>query len=79
MAIDLMHPCDYGQKIVLSEGIEVRFTDVGHLLGSSAIEIWLTEDDICKKIEELCPDATIALELMKNQSSVEWLLAEGLI
>ena len=50
MAIDLMHPCDYGQKIVLSEGIEVRFTDVGHLLGSSAIEIWLTEDDICKKI-----------------------------
>ena len=50
LAIDALHPCDYDQKIVLSEGIEVRFTDVGHLLGSSAIEIWITEDGISKKI-----------------------------
>ena len=30
-------------------------------------------------IQQLCPDATIALELMKNHSSLEWMLAEGLI
>ena len=35
--------------------------------------------ELLLRIEELCPDATIALELMKNQSSVEWLLEEGLI
>ncbi|MDO4531205.1 MAG: MBL fold metallo-hydrolase [Bacillota bacterium] len=43
-------PCDYMQKITVSDGIEIRFTDVGHLLGSSSIEIWLTEDGITKKI-----------------------------
>ena len=35
--------------------------------------------ELLLRIEELCPDATIALELMKNQSSVEWMLKEGLI
>lgn len=49
-AIRLLAPCDYNQKIVLCDGIEVRFTDVGHLLGSAAIEMWITEDGITKKI-----------------------------
>ena len=49
-AIKLLAPCDYDQKIVLCEGIEVRFTDMGHLLGSSAIEVWITEDGVSKKI-----------------------------
>ena len=35
--------------------------------------------ELLLRIEELCPDATLALELMKNQSSVEWMLKEGLI
>ena len=26
---------------LLCDGVEVRFTDVGHLLGSAAIEIWI--------------------------------------
>ena len=43
-AIALLAPCDYGQKITLCEGIEVRFSDVGHLLGSASIEVWLKED-----------------------------------
>lgn len=41
---------DYGEKFTLFDGIEVRFTDVGHLLGSASIEIWVTEDNISKKI-----------------------------
>ena len=28
----------------------VRFTDVGHLLGSASIEIWMCEDNVEKKI-----------------------------
>ncbi len=43
-------PCEYNSKVQLCEGIEVRFTDVGHLLGSSSIEVWLTEENITKKI-----------------------------
>lgn len=49
-AINLLAPVDYGQKVVLSEGIEVRFTDIGHLIGSASIEVWLTEGDVSKKI-----------------------------
>ena len=30
--------------------IHIWFTDVGHLLGSASIEIWMAEDDITKKI-----------------------------
>ena len=49
-AINLLAPVDYGQKVVLSEGIEVRFTDIGHLIGSASIEVWISEGDISKKI-----------------------------
>ena len=49
-AISRFRPCDYGQKIRAEEGVTVRFTDIGHLLGSACIELWLTEDGITKKI-----------------------------
>ncbi|MCI7740600.1 MAG: MBL fold metallo-hydrolase [Clostridiales bacterium] len=42
--------CDYNKQIPLSEGIMVRFVDAGHLLGSSSIEIWLTEDGEQRKL-----------------------------
>ena len=43
-------PCDYMKEIEVCEGVKIRFTDVGHLLGSSGIEIWLTENGVSKKI-----------------------------
>lgn len=43
-------PCDYSAIINLTEGMDIRFTDVGHLLGSSSIEVWMTEGDCSKKI-----------------------------
>lgn len=49
-AIRLLAPCDYDERIVLCEGIDVRLTDVGHLLGSSAIEVWIKEGNTEKKI-----------------------------
>ena len=48
--LKLLRPCEYGSRIELNEAVTVRFTDVGHLLGSSAIEIWLCEDGCEKKI-----------------------------
>ena len=44
-----MSSVGYGQKIQLTDDITVRFTDVGHLLGSAAIEIWATEDGKTQK------------------------------
>ena len=43
-------PCDYGKEIEVCEGIKIRFTDIGHLLGSSSIEVWLTEKNVTKKL-----------------------------
>lgn len=49
-AIELLTPVDYGREIEILDGIKVRFTDVGHLLGSSCIEVWGTENGETKKI-----------------------------
>lgn len=43
-------PCEYDKNVEISDGITIRFTDVGHLLGSASIEVWLTEDGVSKKI-----------------------------
>ncbi|MBP3475353.1 MAG: MBL fold metallo-hydrolase [Lachnospiraceae bacterium] len=43
-------PCDYDSEVTVCDGVKIRFTDIGHLLGSSSIEVWATEDGITKKI-----------------------------
>lgn len=43
-------PCRYGNIIEVCEGVKIRFTDIGHLLGSASIEVWATEGDVSKKI-----------------------------
>ncbi len=49
-AIKCLVPCHYGKELQISDGIKIRFTDVGHLLGSAAIEIWVSEPEGDKKI-----------------------------
>lgn len=49
-AISLLCPHDYQQRFALCAGVEVRFSDAGHLLGSSSIEIWMTEGEQTRKI-----------------------------
>ena len=49
-AVSCLRPCDYGQVIQVNEGVSIRMTDVGHLLGSAAIETWLTEGGETRKI-----------------------------
>ena len=43
-------PCEYDRMIEVCEGVKIRFTDVGHLLGSASIEVWATEENVTKKI-----------------------------
>ena len=49
-ALGLLRPCCYGERLPVLEGVEIRFTDVGHLLGSAAIELWLREGDVERKV-----------------------------
>ena len=43
-------PCAYGEMIEIAEGISVRFTDIGHLLGSASIEVFLFENGIRRTV-----------------------------
>ena len=49
-AIKLLRPCRYLEPVQAAEGIIIRMTDIGHLLGSAAIEMWLTEGEETRKI-----------------------------
>ena len=43
-------PCHYNDVIEICEGVKIRFTDIGHLLGSASIEVWATENGVTKKL-----------------------------
>lgn len=42
--LELLDACEYDEKVEIGEGVTVRFSDVGHLLGSASIEIWILEN-----------------------------------
>lgn len=43
-------PNPYGRRFSVLENVDARFGDVGHLLGSACVELWLTENGETKKI-----------------------------
>jgi metallo-beta-lactamase family protein len=49
-AIKQLRHYEYDEMIELCEGVQFRFVDAGHLLGSASVELWLTEDGVTKKI-----------------------------
>ncbi len=49
-ALQYLRSCDYHETVELCEGVEVTFTDAGHLLGSASITMVLTEGDVMKTV-----------------------------
>ncbi len=43
-------PCRYGREVSVCDEVTIRFTDIGHLLGSASIEVWLKEGESTKKL-----------------------------
>jgi metallo-beta-lactamase family protein len=62
---------EYKEKFVLFEGISVRFIDVGHLLGSASIEVWITEEGVTKKIVFSGDIGNLNQPLMNNPQYIE--------
>ncbi len=48
-ALELFQPVSYDTIIDIDENIKVRFNDAGHMLGSSIIEIWVSENGKTEK------------------------------
>ncbi len=67
----LFVPHEYNEKFKLYDGIEVRFTDVGHLLGSSSIEVWITENGITKKVVFSGDIGNLDQPLINNPSYID--------
>ena len=49
-AISLLRRVPYGERRQLSKGIEYRFVDAGHILGSGSLELWFRSGTAEKKI-----------------------------
>ncbi len=64
-------PCRYQEKIEVCPGVTIRFTDVGHLLGSSSIEIWLQEAGEKRKIVFSGDIGNVKQPLIKDPQSTE--------
>lgn len=47
--LELFKPVKYDEIIEIDENIKVRFNDAGHMLGSSIIEVWVTENGKMEK------------------------------
>jgi len=48
--LDNFRPCGYHEHVRVDDGLIVSFSDCGHLMGSAAVQLWLTEDGVTHKI-----------------------------
>ena len=64
-------PCSYNEILRVAEGIDVRFTDIGHLLGSACIELWLTEGEEQRKIVFSGDVGNLNQPIINDPSTVE--------
>lgn len=69
-AIKLFRGVPYNEKITVSAGVDIRFTDIGHLLGSAAIEVWLREGENERKIVFSGDVGNINQPIIKDPSPV---------
>jgi metallo-beta-lactamase family protein len=48
--LKLLSPCEYRKSVPIADGIDLEFTDAGHLLGSSSVHFQVREGDQSKRI-----------------------------
>ncbi len=70
-AIKCLVPCHYGKSVHVCDGITIKFTDVGHLLGSAAIEVQVSEPEGQKKIVFSGDLGNINQPLIKDPTLIE--------
>ena len=64
-------PCPYNKIVDVCDGVKIRFTDVGHLLGSASIEIWIKEEEEERKIVFSGDVGNLNQPIIKNPSYIE--------
>jgi metallo-beta-lactamase family protein len=49
-ALGRFQALDYDQKVEVMPGVQLRLRDAGHILGSSIVELWLSERGVTRKL-----------------------------
>ena len=49
-SLEIFKPVQYNEIVEISDNIQVRFNDAGHMLGSAIIEVWITENGKREKV-----------------------------
>ena len=70
-SLQYFDPILYNQKINLTDSIELRFQDAGHILGSSIVELWIREGDQETKLVFSGDLGTKDRPLLRNPSYIE--------
>ncbi len=70
-ALSLFYPCKYDKVYPISENVSIKFTDIGHLLGSACIEVWMREGDVSKKTVFSGDVGNINQPLIKDPQTLE--------
>ncbi len=69
--LSLFYPCKYDKVYPISENVSIKFTDIGHLLGSACIEVWMREGDVTKKIVFSGDVGNLNQPLIKDPQTLE--------
>ncbi len=48
--MDQFVPLDYGVETEILPGVQIRLNDAGHILGSSIVEMWLSDNGVTRKL-----------------------------
>lgn len=48
--MDQFVPLDYDVETEILPGVQIRFRDAGHILGSSVVEMWLSDNGVTRKL-----------------------------
>ncbi len=50
LVMDQFVPLDYGVETEILPGVKIRLNDAGHILGSSIVEMWLSDEGVTRKL-----------------------------
>ena len=50
LVMDQFVPLDYGVETEILPGVKIRLNDAGHILGSSIVEMWLSDKGVTRKL-----------------------------
>ncbi len=62
---------DYDRVYPVSECVDIRFTDIGHLLGSACIEVWMREKGTEKKMVFSGDIGNVRQPILRDPQTVE--------